>query len=88
MNYVYSLAMGVLWLVGFFLYGLGATALAELAPILGWPIFMTVMVLVANFWGLVTGEWKGAGKRALGYLAAGTGVMIVAMVVISMAARA
>jgi L-rhamnose-H+ transport protein len=88
MNYVYSLAMGVLWLVGFFLYGLGATALGELGPILGWPIFMTVMVLVANFWGLVTGEWKGAGSRALRYLAAGTGVMIVAMVVISMAARA
>jgi L-rhamnose-H+ transport protein len=87
-NFFYSIAMGVLWLGGFFLYGLGATALGELGPILGWPIFMTVMVLTANFWGLVTGEWKGAGARALGYLAAGTGVMILAMMVISLAARA
>jgi L-rhamnose-H+ transport protein len=87
MNFVYSVLMGVLWLGGFFLYGLGATALGELGPVLGWPILMTVMVLIANFWGLVTGEWKGAGTRALGYLAAGTGVMIVAMIVISMAAR-
>jgi len=87
-NLVYSLAMGALWLGGFFLYGQGATALGELGPVLGWPLFMTVMVLVANFWGLVTGEWKGAGARALGYLAAGTGVMIAAMIVISMAARA
>lgn len=87
-NYVYAIAMGVLWLGGFFLYGLGATALGSLGPVLGWPILMTVMVLVANFWGLVTGEWKGAGSRALGYLAAGTGIMIVAMIVISLAARA
>ncbi len=87
LNFVYSVAMGVLWLGGFFLYGLGATALGELGPVLGWPILMTVMVLVANVWGLITGEWKGAGSRALGYLAAGTGIMIVAMIVISMAAR-
>jgi len=88
MNYVYSLASGALWLGGFFLYGLGATALGELGPILGWPIFMTVMVLIANFWGLLTGEWKGAGSKALGYLGAGTAVMVIAMIVISMAARA
>lgn len=87
MNFVYSVAMGVLWLGGFFFYGLGATSLGDLGPVLGWPILMTVMVLVANAWGLVTGEWKGAGSRALGYLAAGTGIMIVAMIVISMAAR-
>ena len=87
MNLVYSVLMGVLWLGGFFLYGLGATSLGELGPVLGWPILMTVMVLVANAWGLMTGEWKGAGSRALRYLAAGTGIMIVAMIVISMAAR-
>jgi hypothetical protein len=55
---------------------------------LGWPLFMTVMVLVANFWGIATGEWKNAGPRALRSLAAGIVLMIAALVIISAATPA
>jgi L-rhamnose-H+ transport protein len=84
-NVLYSFCMGFLWLFGFFLYGLGATDLKDLGPILGWPLLMTSMVLVANFWGLATGEWKDAGPRAKRMLGMGTAIMIVAMVVTSLA---
>lgn len=87
-NALYATAMGALWLLGFFLYGSGATWLGEYGPVLGWPIFMTVMVLVANFWGIVTGEWKNAGLRALRCLAAGIVIMIAALAVMAAAARA
>jgi len=42
----------------------------------------------ANFWGLVTGEWKGAPRRVYGYLGAGLSVMIAALVIIALGARA
>jgi L-rhamnose-H+ transport protein len=86
-NFCYAVIMGLLWLFGFFLYGVGATSLGQLGAVLGWPLFMTVMVLVANFWGLAMGEWKGASPRAKQLLGMGTGIMIVALIVISLAAR-
>jgi L-rhamnose-H+ transport protein len=86
-NTALALAMGLLWFFGFFLYGLGATALGKLGPIVGWPIFMTAMVLIANLWGLVTGEWKNADRRAFGNLGAGLALMVAALAVIAAANR-
>jgi hypothetical protein len=30
-----------------------------LGNIIAWPIFMTLEIIVALFWGAVSGEWKG-----------------------------
>lgn len=87
-NALYAAAMGALWLFGFFFYGFGATWLGSYGAILGWPIFMTVMVLVANFWGVATGEWKSAPPRALRLLAAGIVILIAALAVIAAGAQA
>jgi len=87
-NGLYAAAMGALWLLGFFFYGFGATWMGSYGSILGWPIFMTVMVLVANFWGIATGEWKSAGPRALRFLGVGIAIMIVALVIIAAGAQA
>ncbi len=76
--------MGFLWMFGMFFYGLGSARLGPLGEVLGWPLFMTVVVLVANFWGMLTGEWQGAGPKAYRYLALGNAVMIVALVVIAL----
>jgi len=85
---LYALVMGFLWLFGMFFYGVGASQLGESGASVGWALFMTVMVLVANFWGLVTGEWKGAPRQSFGYLGAGLAVMIAALVIIATGARA
>lgn len=87
-NVLFAFAMGFLWLFGFFFYGLGATRMGSFGSTLGWPLFMTVMVLVANFWGIATGEWKNAGPRALRHLAAGILLMVAALVIISAATPA
>lgn len=86
-NLAFTAAMGFLWLFGMFFYGLGATRLGELGEVVGWPLFMTVMVVVANLWGQATGEWKNAGTPALRRLAAGNAIMIVALVVIALATK-
>ena len=85
-NTVLAILMGLLWSAGMFVYGAGASLLGSYGPVLGWPLFMTLMVLTGNFWGVVTGEWKGAGWRALGLLQLGNLAMMLAFVVISVGA--
>ena len=87
-NTLLAIAMGALWLFGFYCYGSGTAWLGSYGPILGWPVFMTVMVLVANFWGLATGEWRQAPQQALRLLKLGIAVLVLALVVIGAAAQA
>jgi hypothetical protein len=56
--------MGTLWMAGISLYGSGARKLGPLGSSLGWAIFMTSMVIVANLFGLLTGEWREAPLRS------------------------
>ena len=72
----------------------GALAVACLAPgalaaepaaeplgtVIGWPIYMSAMILANNFWGWATGEWRRAGARAVLLMGSGILVQIVAMV--------
>lgn len=69
-NGVLAVSMGVMWMAGIGLYGAGARSLGPLGTSLGWGILMSSMVLVANVFGLATGEWSGApaaARRQLGY---------------------
>jgi L-rhamnose-H+ transport protein len=69
-NGALAVLMGVMWMVGIALYGAGARKLGPLGTSLGWAILMSAMVLVANVFGLATGEWKdapAASRRRLGF---------------------
>jgi len=78
-----GISMGLLWFGGIVLYGMGAASLGTLGGIVGWPIFMTIDIIAALFWGAVSGEWKGASRRALVYNWAGVGFLLIAIAVIS-----
>ena len=75
--------MGLLWFGGTFLYGMGAASLGTLGGIIGWPIFMTIDIIAALFWGAVSGEWRGVSRRALVYNWTGVVILLVAIAVIS-----
>jgi L-rhamnose-H+ transport protein len=77
--------MGVLWMAGIGLYGVGASKLGTLGPSLGWAILMSAMVLVANVLGMLTGEWKGAPRKAQHRLSLGISILIVAIAVLGYA---
>ncbi len=78
-----GVSMGLLWFGGIVLYGMGAASLGTLGGIVGWPIFMTIDILAALFWGAISGEWKGASRRALAYNWAGVALLLVAIAIIS-----
>jgi L-rhamnose-H+ transport protein len=79
-NYFYGILMGVLWMGGFFFYGIGARRLGPLGPSLGWAILMSTMVLAANALGLATGEWHGAPSGARSRLGQGLLLLFLAIV--------
>ncbi len=74
-----AISMGVMWMAGIGLYGMGARKLGSLGPSLGWAILMSSMVLVANALGIAAGEWKAAPSAARRQLFTGIAVLILAI---------
>ncbi|MCX7605309.1 MAG: hypothetical protein N2036_14635 [Bryobacteraceae bacterium] len=77
--------MGFLWYIGVSIYGMGAAAMGRLGGVLGWPIFMSTVIIMANVWGAATGEWKGAGAQAMRLMWAGVLILVAAIAVIAQA---
>lgn len=77
--------MGFLWIAGFVCYAPGTRQLGSLGTSLGWSIMMSVMVITANLWGVLTGEWRGASHRARRFLVSGVAILILAICVVGYA---
>jgi L-rhamnose-H+ transport protein len=83
--WILGATMGLLWIAGFVCYAPGARSLGALGVSIGWSIMMSAMVITANLWGLLTGEWRGTPHRALRVLAGGVAILIVAICVVGYA---
>jgi len=81
-DYVVGLLMGLLGPVGLLLYGVGTSRMGELAAVVGWPILSSMGILSANFWGAVSGEWSGTGRKPLLIMGIAIAVLIVAMFIL------
>jgi L-rhamnose-H+ transport protein len=79
--------MGLLWIAGFVCYAPGARRLGPLGSSVGWAIMMASMVITANLWGLLTGEWKGANRKAFAFLTGGVVILIGAIALVGYANR-
>ena len=76
--------MALMWIGSFYLYGAGATRLGRWGAVVGWPLFISLSIVVGNLWGLWRGEWKGAPAAARRTLNLGLLVLIVAVVVVAL----
>jgi L-rhamnose-H+ transport protein len=82
-DYFVGLLMGILGPVGLLLYGIGSSRLGELAVVVGWPILSSMGILSANFWGAISGEWAGTGKKPLLIMGVAIAVLIAAMFILA-----
>ena len=80
-------AMAFLWFASTLLYGVASVKLGDLGAVLGWPLFMSLIVITASVLGYATGEWKGAGKQPVRIMSAGVVVLVVAVFVLANASR-
>jgi L-rhamnose-H+ transport protein len=68
--------MGVLWMSSIAIFGAASAAMAEMGPVLGWPLFMSSIIIVSNVWGFATGEWRGVQPRTLSIVLVGMLLLI------------
>jgi L-rhamnose-H+ transport protein len=80
-----GLGMAILWTGGVILYGRGAASMGQIGAVIGWPLFMAVIIFVSTIWGFVSGEWKGSSHQAKQYMVAGMVVLLVASALVGIA---
>lgn len=85
-NLPLALAMAILWFGSSVLYGIATVYLGEMGPAIGWPLFMSLIVIVASVIGVWIGEWREAGMRPLRMQGLAVLVLVLAVVVLSRAA--
>ena len=81
--WLFGLLMGGLWFSSLVVYGAAAVRMADLGPVLGWPLFMSAIILTSNVWGLAVGEWKGASRASLLIMFAGLGGLILGFCILA-----
>lgn len=73
--------MALLWIGSFYLYGMGAARLGKWGGIVGWPLFISLAIMVGNLCGLWRGEWSGAPPAARRRLNLGLLLLLAAVAV-------
>jgi L-rhamnose-H+ transport protein len=81
----FSALMGLLWGGSIFAYGAAAPKLGSLGTSIGWPLSLSVGLVVANSVGIGLGEWRQAPQRARLWLYLGIAVLVVAVVLLGLA---
>lgn len=74
--------MALFWFGSTVMYGVASNSLGI---VVAWPAFMSLIVIVAMIWGVVTGEWKGSGTKPLRVMYGGLAVLVLSIVVLSLA---
>jgi L-rhamnose-H+ transport protein len=86
-NWLFGAIMGALWFGSTLIYGDITARLGKMGPVLGWPLFMSAIIVASNLWGLATGEWKGAGSKALNAMFGGIFFLILGFAALAYAGR-
>jgi L-rhamnose-H+ transport protein len=74
------LLMGIMYTGSTVMWGMSSSPslLGTLGPSVGWALFIGGLVVSSNIGGFATGEWKGAGSKALTLMICGVLIMVVA----------
>jgi L-rhamnose-H+ transport protein len=83
----YAFIMAAFWFGSTSLYGIASGKLGSWGPILGWPLFMSLIVITASVLGILTGEWKNSGKQPLRIQMSAVAVLVLAVFVLAIASR-
>jgi len=79
--------MAFLWIGSFYMYGIGTSRIGQLGSIIGWPIFITLSIIVGTFWGIWNGEWDRVDSNdpVRKKLKRGLAILIIATIIIGLA---
>lgn len=82
-NLLFCALAGLLWYSQFFGLGMGQSFFepGSVMMAFSWSILMALNVVFSNVWGIILKEWKGAGRKAVVFLALGMAVLIFSLVI-------
>ena len=86
-HWMLALIMAVFWFGSTVLYGISAAELGSWGPILGWPLFMSLIVIVATLLGILSGEWKNSGRAPIAIQWAGVSLLVIAVFILASMTR-
>ena len=72
------IVMSSLWISSVFVYGRSAFGLGRLGIGIGWPIFVALIILASNAWGVILGEWRGVPRGTFRRMLLGSAVLLLA----------
>ena len=81
-NYLLAALAGSTWFMQFFFYGMGESKLGNGAS--SWILHMAFIILVANSWGFLLGEWKGVSSRTRRTIIGGVLTILVSVLVVGL----
>lgn len=82
-SWLCGLLMGCFNGGAFIVYGIATSHMGSLGPVVGWPVYMATIILTANLWAWLRGEWLGCDRGTYGQLAAGICLIIIAIYLVS-----
>lgn len=82
-HWALAFVMGFFWFASTLLYGVSTVKLGAWGPILGWPVYMSLIVIVASLLGMLLGEWKNSGSRSLRVQWLGVVLLIAAVFILA-----
>jgi len=74
--------MGAMWIGGTVLYGSSVRILGTYGAVIGWPIYMSAMIIASTIWGWLAHEWKHVTGLPVVLMVGGIAVQILAMVLL------
>lgn len=78
-----ALAMALLHNGAIYLFNLGFPRLGDLGVSVGYASFMSFAIIVGNFHGFRTGEWKGASRQSVAWVLMGILVLILGVSILA-----
>jgi len=80
---VLAFVMAILHDAAVLFFGLGAIHIGNLGGSVGYAVFMSFAIIVGNFHGFRTGEWKGASPQSVKLIVTGIAVLILGVCILA-----
>lgn len=82
-NALATLIMGLLWFCSLILYSQASLLIGNLGPVIGWPLFMVLIILASSFWGWRHHEWAHVTQQVKRQALSGIGLLILAVAILA-----
>lgn len=80
--YFFAIIMGAFWYSSLVFYSKASQLIGAIGPIVGWPVFMVLIILVSSFWGWRHKEWEGCSTKVMQVMRRGLALLVIAIIVL------